>query len=101
LPGFFGWSGFFAIGRIWDESGPHKRAKARRESALVSPCRTTSQAGQCSGAGVSKTRMDRILMDMAALCASQGPVFEPRSSGNDTLHHQARVAVWAVGSHRR
>jgi hypothetical protein len=35
LPGFFGWSGFFAMGRIWDESGPHKRAKARRESALA------------------------------------------------------------------
>jgi hypothetical protein len=34
LPGFFGWSGFFAIGRIWDESGAHKRAKARRERAM-------------------------------------------------------------------
>jgi hypothetical protein len=28
LPGFFGWSGCFAIGRIWDDSGGEKRAKA-------------------------------------------------------------------------
>jgi hypothetical protein len=27
LPGFFGLSGFFAIRRIWDESGAQKRAK--------------------------------------------------------------------------
>jgi hypothetical protein len=26
--GFFGWSGFFAMSRIWDESGDEKRAKA-------------------------------------------------------------------------
>jgi hypothetical protein len=30
LAGFFGWSGFFAMGRIWDESGGHKRAKSPR-----------------------------------------------------------------------
>jgi len=29
LPGFLGFSGFFAIGRIWDESGAQKRAKSR------------------------------------------------------------------------
>ena len=28
LPGFLGVSGFFAMGRIWDESGRHKRAKS-------------------------------------------------------------------------
>jgi hypothetical protein len=27
LTGFFGWSGFFAMSRIWDESGGEKRAK--------------------------------------------------------------------------
>ena len=27
-PGFFGWSGVFAISGIWDESGPRERAKA-------------------------------------------------------------------------
>jgi hypothetical protein len=31
--GFFGWSGFFAIRRIWDESEGDKRAKARRGNA--------------------------------------------------------------------
>jgi hypothetical protein len=30
LPGFLGFSGFFAIGRIWDESGGEKRAKVLR-----------------------------------------------------------------------
>jgi len=38
--------------------------------------------------------MDRILMNMAAFRASQGPVFEPRWSGNDALDHEAGVAVW-------
>jgi hypothetical protein len=31
--GFFGASGFFAMGRIWDESGPQKRAKALARGA--------------------------------------------------------------------
>jgi hypothetical protein len=31
--GFFGWSGFFAIRRIWDESEGDKRAKAHRGNA--------------------------------------------------------------------
>ena len=30
LPGFLGFCGFFAIRRIWDESGGHKRAKSPR-----------------------------------------------------------------------
>ena len=30
LTGFLGLSGFFAMGRIWDESGGHKRAKRPR-----------------------------------------------------------------------
>jgi hypothetical protein len=32
LRGFLGLSGFFAMGRIWDESGRHKRAKTRRNA---------------------------------------------------------------------
>jgi hypothetical protein len=32
LPSFLGLSGFFAMGRIWDESGGDKRAKARRNA---------------------------------------------------------------------
>ena len=35
LPGFFGWSGFFAMTRIWDERGRHKRAKSKGNI----PCR--------------------------------------------------------------
>jgi hypothetical protein len=33
LPGFFGWSGFFAIRRIWDESSREKRAKGPDRAA--------------------------------------------------------------------
>jgi len=36
LPGFFGWSGFFAIRRIWDESGNEKRAKGADAAAQKS-----------------------------------------------------------------
>jgi hypothetical protein len=37
LTGFLGMSGFFAMGRIWDESGRHKRAKTRRAMARNQP----------------------------------------------------------------
>jgi hypothetical protein len=36
LTGFFGWSGFFAMAGIWDESGRQKRAKA--PGAIVTRC---------------------------------------------------------------
>jgi hypothetical protein len=37
LTGFLGVPGFFAMGRIWDESGRHKRAKTRRAVARIQP----------------------------------------------------------------
>jgi hypothetical protein len=44
LTGFLGVSGFFAMGRIWDESGAHKRAKTRKGNVdfeIVGPRRAS------------------------------------------------------------
>jgi hypothetical protein len=50
LPGFLGLSGFFAIAfRIWDESGPEKRAKAARGT---SPAASRSRCQQVSVRGL-------------------------------------------------
>ena len=58
-------------------------------------------SARCLRRRVPETGTDRILMDMAAFRASQGPIFELGASGNDTLQHQASVAMGTVGQHRR
>ena len=111
LPGFLGVSGFFAIARIWDESGSEKRANAPR-GCRPSPCQQMSARSRRFGTGPAPfkrsgrcplwpARPDDIEMNSAATRAAHGPVLGASPAGDDAQQRKRGIAIRAAGQHRR